>query len=414
LCLKNQKLRTHTALDLGGSLIKEITFIAVIIFSISTVSAKLPLLGSGTIRLNKYEKAKSYLIEFYYDEDMKRTYKSYESNSHIITVFDPPKKVLYLRYALKAGEVKSEFSDLVSVYITAPLPVGPQRNGSLVVLSSSAYIFNNPNLTNKKAKVEKGYHIAKAKLLSPNPKSVAVIVNDKVMYMDTTDFDVQKRPKKKKRKKIAKKVQKHSLAKKAPTKSKNMTLGLSSGRVGVSSKTNASSELSLIFAKVTGRYKIDLSSGYSFQTGASLVRFFGLNYKSSKGSSTTSVESLYYEGELQFSKKLTNFSLSLSYENLNYFIIQKGRYLQPKRIDRLGLGGSVPISSSLFAFSKIGLVTPLLHEFKGLDFAIGGGYFIPSADLNYILSVFYYTGSIKSASISDSSIALGGALSLNF
>lgn len=182
-------------------------------------------------------------------------------------------------------------------------------------------------------------------------------------YLDPVKMDVFKSSllKKKNKSKATNRTKKQQV--------KHFNITASGGVIGISDDDN--NTLDMNFFKFSVNYSNKFKAKYSYQVGIGAVTFFDLKY--SESSETVSHNSFLPELNLGLSRSLSKkFSLGLSYDYLNYFVLSDASEttfnLDPKEIHRLNVKPSYRLSSSFGLISSIG---HLSGAGNGIDGSLG-------------------------------------------
>jgi hypothetical protein len=177
--------------------------------------------------------------------------------------------------------------------------------------------------------------------------------------------------------------------------------------------TQSSKELNMQVMKASGRVEYKVSDDYSVVVNGSIAKFLNIEY--SETTQEIEAENYYFEGGIGVYKKFNDMSLGLSYDSLNYFVIN-GELAIAVNTHRVSFKFSKPLFESFSLSASAGYLSSFSDiELSGFDTNLGLTY---SFGLNnsYAATLFGYKSSLDNALTgnTDDSTAFGVSLSHSF
>lgn len=183
---------------------------------------------------------------------------------------------------------------------------------------------------------------------------------------------------------------------------RNWNISTQGGTVSISADSGES--LDMNFFKLALKYSNKWNKSLSYVIALSTVKFTNLD--ASRSTETTSIESPLPEAMIGVSKKMSkNFSTSLAFDTLNYFVVEEESAdflsIASHNVQRISLRPYYILSPSFGTLASVGY---LFGKASGFDASLGLNY-VFGKNKNYSLALISYMSFLKVSSASENSKA---------
>jgi hypothetical protein len=181
--------------------------------------------------------------------------------------------------------------------------------------------------------------------------------------------------------------------------------GFNIGFVNVKSDDQYNSKFDLRFFKISGLAQYALSRDFFVYAGLGINNYYYVSFTSSTMNQKSNKINSNLDTFFGLRAKNASHSVSLQYDNLNYFLNESdssGVSLLPTRVDRISLQDAYSLGQRYFLLGSLGVYQPLFSKASGYDFGLGGGV---KVDSRLSLNLIYSQNKINKNQINNTSRA---------